>query len=64
LTYRKQLSRGLAIDRGFCREYRINLSYDLNGLRQARGRKGGMSGATFRFAAGSSPTPVSTPVEI
>jgi hypothetical protein len=36
---------------------RVGPTEILNGLRQARGRKGGMSGATFRFAAGSSPTP-------
>ena len=36
---------------------RVDPAAILNGLRQARGRKGGMSGATFRFAAGSSPTP-------
>lgn len=36
---------------------RVDPADILSGLRQARARKGGMAGATFRFAAGSSPTP-------
>jgi hypothetical protein len=33
LAYRKSLSRRRAIDRGFCREYRVNLAHGLNGQR-------------------------------